>query len=124
MLLGDSTFIYLDFGPTQLTFVIVFIDLLAALTSGEWNHPLLGVLLHIRIVNLFILRPFVAICFVLSLLVFGWFLAWKLLLVHVPLVQEIFNLKEKHHLPKPLNSHYFSRFYNTLNLNHSNVSAP
>ncbi|KAL8202043.1 hypothetical protein R6Q57_011190 [Mikania cordata] len=76
--------------------------------------------------NLFVLRPVLAVLFVLSLLVLGWYLAWKLLLAHVPLVQEIFGLKKKHHLPKPLTRHRFSRFYNTLSLNnnnHSNVSA-
>ncbi|KAK9062808.1 hypothetical protein SSX86_019998 [Deinandra increscens subsp. villosa] len=72
--------------------------------------------------NLFILRPLLAFSFVLSLLVLGWFLAWKLLLVHIPLVQEIFGLKKKHHLPKPLTRHRFSRFYNTLSLNNNNSS--
>ncbi|CAI9754334.1 unnamed protein product [Fraxinus pennsylvanica] len=36
------------------------------------------------------LRPLLAVSFALSLLFVGWFLAWKLVLVHVPLVQEIF----------------------------------
>ncbi|KAI3506115.1 hypothetical protein L1887_28471 [Cichorium endivia] len=69
--------------------------------------------------NLHILRPIAAISLVLSLLVLGWFLAWKLLLVHVPLVQEIFGLKKKQFLPKPLNRRRFSRFYNILTLNHT-----
>ncbi|KAL4556325.1 hypothetical protein LXL04_038973 [Taraxacum kok-saghyz] len=76
--------------------------------------------------NLLILRPILAVSFVLTLLVFGWFLAWKLLLVHVPLVQEIFGLKKKPCVPKPLTRHRFSRFYNTLTLNHndnSNISG-
>ncbi|KAK1412317.1 hypothetical protein QVD17_33466 [Tagetes erecta] len=76
--------------------------------------------------NLFVLRPLLALSFVILFLVFGWCLAWKLLLVHVPLVQEIFGLRKKHHLPKPLTRHRFSRFYNTLSLDsniNSNVSA-
>ncbi|KAK1406445.1 hypothetical protein QVD17_41743 [Tagetes erecta] len=64
--------------------------------------------------NLFVIRPVLAFSFILSLLVLGWFLAWKLLLVHVPLVQEIFGLKKKRYLPKPLTHHRFSHFYNTL----------
>ncbi|KAK4359040.1 hypothetical protein RND71_021269 [Anisodus tanguticus] len=40
--------------------------------------------------NLLLFRPLLAIAFVISLLLLGWFLAWKLVLVHVPLVQEIF----------------------------------
>ncbi|KAI3691028.1 hypothetical protein L2E82_49242 [Cichorium intybus] len=73
--------------------------------------------------NLHILRPIAAISFVLSLLVFGWFFAWKLLLVHVPLVHEIFGLKKKQFLPKPLNHRRFSRFYNNLTLNHTDNSG-
>ncbi|KAI3757383.1 hypothetical protein L6452_04920 [Arctium lappa] len=64
--------------------------------------------------NLVVVRPILAISFVFSLLLVGWFLAWKLLLVHVPLVQEIFGLKKKPSLPKPSTRHRFSRFYNTL----------
>nr|XP_043638352.1 uncharacterized protein LOC122609364 [Erigeron canadensis]XP_043638356.1 uncharacterized protein LOC122609364 [Erigeron canadensis] len=73
---------------------------------------------------LLVLRPIFAISFVLLLLVLGWLLAWKLLLVHVPLVQEIFGLKKKPSLPKPSDRHRFSRFYNKLNLHrNSKVSA-
>ncbi|CAH1435117.1 unnamed protein product [Lactuca virosa] len=72
--------------------------------------------------TLLILRPILAVSFVLSLLVLGWFLAWKLLLVHVPLVQEIFGLKKKPSLPKPSNRHRFTRFYNTLTPNHNDNS--
>ncbi|KAI3818751.1 hypothetical protein L1987_12568 [Smallanthus sonchifolius] len=77
--------------------------------------------------NFFVVRPVLALSFVLSFLVLGWCLAWKLLLVHIPLVQEIFGLKKKHYLPKPVTRHRFSRFYSTLSLNNnsnSNVSAP
>ncbi|XAR62633.1 hypothetical protein NMG60_11017468 [Bertholletia excelsa] len=51
--------------------------------------------------NLYVLRPILAIAFVLSLILFGWFLAWKLVLVHVPLVQEIFGLRKKPIKSKP-----------------------
>ncbi|KAI6690856.1 hypothetical protein NL676_027684 [Syzygium grande] len=44
--------------------------------------------------DLFLLRPFLAISFVFSFILLGWFLAWKLVLVHVPLVQEIFGLRK------------------------------
>nr|GMD78032.1 hypothetical protein DM860_007765 [Ipomoea batatas]GMD82091.1 hypothetical protein DM860_007765 [Ipomoea batatas] len=64
--------------------------------------------------SLFFLRPISAIIFVLSLLLFGWFLAWKLVLVHVPLVQEIFGLRKKPVKPKPENRRRFTQFYNDM----------
>lgn len=44
----------------------------------------------------------------------GWFLAWKLVLVHVPLVQEIFGLRKKPVKPKPP-TRRLSKFYDSLN---------
>ncbi|KMZ58290.1 hypothetical protein ZOSMA_78G00600 [Zostera marina] len=60
----------------------------------------------------FLLRPLLAIVFVFSLIAFSWFVAWKTVLVHVPLVQEIFGLKKKSVTPKPHARHRLSRFYN------------
>lgn len=45
----------------------------------------------------------------------GWFLAWKLVLVHVPLVQEIFGLRKKVMKPKPPGRGRITRFYNRIN---------
>ncbi|KAJ7959074.1 Transmembrane protein [Quillaja saponaria] len=63
-------------------------------------------------INMFLIRPVLAIGFVLSLIFLGWLLAWKLVLVHVPLVQEIFGLRKKPMKPKPpsrwLTKHYSS----------------
>ncbi|XP_057469344.1 uncharacterized protein LOC130758451 isoform X2 [Actinidia eriantha] len=70
--------------------------------------------------NLFLLRPILAIAFVLSLVLLGWFLAWKLVLVHVPLVQEIFGLRKKPTKPKPPSRRRFSRFYNSIDAQISN----
>ncbi|PSS31872.1 Chitin synthase [Actinidia chinensis var. chinensis] len=70
--------------------------------------------------NLFLLRPILAISFVLSLILLGWFLAWKLVLVHVPLVREIFGLRKKPTKPKPPNRWRFSRFYNSIDAEISN----
>ncbi|KAF4376917.1 hypothetical protein F8388_022633 [Cannabis sativa] len=64
--------------------------------------------------NLFLLRPLLAIAFVLSLIVLGWFLAWKLVLVHVPLVQEIFGLRKKTFKPKPKTTGRFSKIYSNI----------
>ncbi|RVX22460.1 hypothetical protein CK203_012633 [Vitis vinifera] len=64
--------------------------------------------------NLFILRPFLATTFVLSFILLGWLLAWKLVLVHVPLVQEIFGLRNKSRKPKPQTGR-LSRFYSNIN---------
>ncbi|KAK3032527.1 hypothetical protein RJ639_036442 [Escallonia herrerae] len=69
--------------------------------------------------NLLLLRPILAISFVLSVLALGWFLAWKLVLVHVPLVQEIFGLRKKPVQTKPANRRRLSRFYNSLNAQNS-----
>ncbi|XP_042063034.1 uncharacterized protein LOC121806923 [Salvia splendens] len=62
-----------------------------------------------------LLRPIAAILFTASLLFFGWFLAWKLVLVHVPLVQEIFGLRKKTFKPKPPHRRRFTQFYNRIN---------
>ncbi|MBA0866859.1 hypothetical protein Goshw_025114 [Gossypium schwendimanii] len=50
----------------------------------------------------------------------GWLLAWKLVLVHVPLVQEIFGLRKKPVKPKPP-TRRLSRYYNRIN-SHSSTS--
>ncbi|KAG8389702.1 hypothetical protein BUALT_Bualt01G0006200 [Buddleja alternifolia] len=65
--------------------------------------------------NFLLLRPTLAILFTLSLLLFGWFLAWKLVLVHVPLVQEIFGLRKKPVKPKPAGRRKLTEFYNRIN---------
>ncbi|KAK6938480.1 Protein of unknown function DUF4750 [Dillenia turbinata] len=64
--------------------------------------------------NLLILRPILAIGFVLSFILLGWVLAWKLVLVHVPLVQEIFGLRKKAVQPKP-STRRLSKSYNSIN---------
>ncbi|PKA46970.1 hypothetical protein AXF42_Ash011644 [Apostasia shenzhenica] len=61
----------------------------------------------------FFLRPLFAILFVFSLILLSWFVAWKTMLVHVPLVQEIFGLRKKPVMPKPPTRHRLSRFYNS-----------
>ncbi|PIA31128.1 hypothetical protein AQUCO_05200017v1 [Aquilegia coerulea] len=66
---------------------------------------------------LLLLRPLLAIAFVFCLLLLGWVLAWKLVLVHVPLVQEICkSLKKKPKKPKPPTGR-LSRFYNSIDSN-------
>ncbi|XP_043704992.1 uncharacterized protein LOC122654799 [Telopea speciosissima] len=60
---------------------------------------------------LYFFRPLLAITFVLSLILLGWFFAWKLVLVHVPLVQEIFGLRKKPVKPKPATRGRLSRIY-------------
>ncbi|XP_061972137.1 uncharacterized protein LOC133694587 isoform X1 [Populus nigra] len=68
--------------------------------------------------GLLVLRPALAILFVTSFISIGWFLAWKLVLVHVPLVQEIFGLRKKLTKPKPL-TRRISRIYNTIDARNS-----
>ncbi|GFP87623.1 hypothetical protein PHJA_000906000 [Phtheirospermum japonicum] len=65
--------------------------------------------------NFLLLRPILAVVFTFSVLLFGWFLAWKLVLVHVPLVQEIFGLRKKPVKPKPAGRRRFTQFYNRIN---------
>ncbi|GMP47170.1 hypothetical protein CsSME_00015051 [Camellia sinensis var. sinensis] len=74
---------------------------------------------HFDYLILFFLRPLLAISFVLSLILLGWFLAWKLVLVHVPLVQEIFGLRKKHTKPKPPTRGRLSRLYNSIDAQNS-----
>ncbi|RAL50091.1 hypothetical protein DM860_007765 [Cuscuta australis] len=72
--------------------------------------------------SLFFIRPISAIIFVLTLLVFGWLLAWKLVLVHVPLVQEIFGLKKRPVKPKPENRRRFTQFYKDMDSRNSSAA--
>ncbi|XP_027940844.1 uncharacterized protein LOC114194679 isoform X2 [Vigna unguiculata] len=67
---------------------------------------------------IFFLRPLFAILFVLFLISSGWFVAWKLVLVHVPLVQEVFGLKKKPVRVKPPIGR-FSKIYSTLHAQNS-----
>ncbi|KAH0714662.1 hypothetical protein KY284_007567 [Solanum tuberosum] len=73
----------------------------------------------LEFLSLFLFRPLLAIVFVFSLLILGlyfhgWFLAWKLVLVHVPLVQEIFGLRKKTVKPKPEKRGRFTQIYNNM----------
>ncbi|XP_048331711.1 uncharacterized protein LOC107420988 [Ziziphus jujuba] len=63
--------------------------------------------------SLFLLRPVSAVLFVFLLISLGWLLAWKLVLVHVPLVQEIFGLRKKPVKPKPL-TRRLSKIYSNI----------
>ncbi|CAN6916978.1 unnamed protein product [Brassica oleracea var. botrytis] len=63
----------------------------------------------------FIVRPLLAISFVVCFIALWWFLAWKLLLSHVPLVQEIFGLRKKTFKPKPESRGRISKFYKSQN---------
>ncbi|KAL6899790.1 hypothetical protein ACP4OV_006448 [Aristida adscensionis] len=62
----------------------------------------------------FLLRPLLAVVFVLSLILLSWYVAWRTVLVHVPLVQEIAGLRRKKPAkPKPANRGRFANFYNS-----------
>ncbi|XP_050236099.1 uncharacterized protein LOC126686108 [Mercurialis annua] len=67
---------------------------------------------------LLILRPILAVSFVFLLILIGWLLAWKLVLVHVPLVQEIFGLRKKPAKIKPT-TRRLSKYYNSINSRNS-----
>ncbi|KAK4801099.1 hypothetical protein SAY86_021586 [Trapa natans] len=54
----------------------------------------------------------------------GWALAWKLALVHVPLVQEIFGLRKKIVRPKPENRRRLSKFYGSTNSASQSCNSP
>ncbi|XP_047081687.1 uncharacterized protein LOC124692376 isoform X1 [Lolium rigidum] len=61
---------------------------------------------------LFVFRPVLAVAFVLSFILLSWYVAWRTVLVHVPLVQEIAGLRRKKPVkPKPLNRGRIARFY-------------
>ncbi|KAL9359245.1 hypothetical protein Peur_047368 [Populus x canadensis] len=68
---------------------------------------------HWDYLGLLILRPVLAMLFVFSFISIGWFLAWKLVLVHVSLVQEIFGPRKDPTKPKPLTLR-ISRIYDTI----------
>ncbi|KAB5568652.1 hypothetical protein DKX38_002445 [Salix brachista] len=73
---------------------------------------------HWDYLGFLILRPLLAILFVFSFISIGWILAWKLVLVHVPLVQEIFGLRKKPTKPKPP-TRRISRIYDTIDPRYS-----
>ncbi|KAH0926050.1 hypothetical protein HID58_018306, partial [Brassica napus] len=62
----------------------------------------------------FILRPLLATSFIVCFIALWWFLAWKLVLSHVPLVQEIFGLRHKTFIPKPESRGRISKFYKSI----------
>nr|XP_034905099.1 uncharacterized protein LOC118041728 [Populus alba] len=68
---------------------------------------------HWDYLGLLILRPVLAILFVFSFISIGWCLAWKLVLVHVPSVQDIFGPRKNPTKPKPLTLR-ISRIYDTI----------
>ncbi|XP_048634938.1 uncharacterized protein LOC125608562 [Brassica napus] len=70
----------------------------------------------------FILRPLLATSFIVCFIALWWFLAWKLVLSHVPLVQEIFGLRHKTFIPKPESRGRISKFYKSItsSQNHGN----
>ncbi|XBI62018.1 uncharacterized protein LOC119271878 [Triticum dicoccoides] len=66
-----------------------------------------------ELAELFVLRPVLAISFALSFILLSWYVAWRTVLVHVPLVQEVAGLrpKKKPAKPKPPNRGRIGRFY-------------
>ncbi|KAJ4701235.1 putative Transmembrane protein [Melia azedarach] len=72
-------------------------------------------LLYWNYFNLLFIRPVLAISFALSFIILGWILAWKLVLVHVPLIQEIFGLRKKPVKPKPTGLRRYSKIYKEIN---------
>nr|DAD39388.1 TPA_asm: hypothetical protein HUJ06_013711 [Nelumbo nucifera] len=67
---------------------------------------------------LYFLRPILAVAFAVSLLLLGWFLAWKLVLVHVPLVREVCGLNKKPKRVKPP-TRRLSRIYKSMDSRNS-----
>ncbi|CAN6273028.1 unnamed protein product [Urochloa humidicola] len=60
----------------------------------------------------FLVRPLFALVFVFTLILLSWYVAWRTVLVHVPLVQEIAGLRPKKAVkPKPANRGRFAKFY-------------
>ncbi|XP_068659780.1 uncharacterized protein [Aristolochia californica] len=58
----------------------------------------------------YFLRPVIASVFVFSFIFLGWLMAWKLVLVHVPIVQEICGLRKKPKRPKPETDIYYRHY--------------
>ncbi|XP_078445876.1 uncharacterized protein LOC144714937 [Wolffia australiana] len=56
-------------------------------------------------------RPLLAFFLSISIILLSWWLAWKTVLSHVPLVQEIFGLRKKPIKTRAPASHRLSRFY-------------
>ncbi|CAN1251316.1 hypothetical protein LINPERPRIM_LOCUS7691 [Linum perenne] len=83
-------------------------------SSAPYSTSSLHTPSHLDYIILLILRPILAVSF--SFLFIA--LAWKLVLVHVPLVQEIFGLRKKPTKPKP-QTRRLSRYYNSINARNS-----
>ncbi|KAM3408769.1 hypothetical protein ACQJBY_001688 [Aegilops geniculata] len=74
-----------------------------------------------ELAELFVLRPVLAVTFVLSFILLSWYVAWRTVLVHVPLVQEIAGLRRKKPVkPKPPNRGRIARFYESQAQRNSN----
>ncbi|XP_022746458.1 uncharacterized protein LOC111296399 [Durio zibethinus] len=91
--------------------------LFSSMESSSSSTPS-NFLFYWNYLNFILFRPVLAILFVLSFIILWWLLAWKLVLVHVPLVQEIFGLRKKPAKAKPP-PRRFSRYYNSINAHNS-----
>ncbi|CAN1170918.1 hypothetical protein LINPERHAP2_LOCUS29266 [Linum perenne] len=92
-------------------------------SSAPYSTSSLHTPSHLDYIILLILRPILAVSFSFLFIALdfdfsGWVLAWKLVLVHVPLVQEIFGLRKKPTKPKP-QTRRLSRYYNSINARNS-----
>ncbi|KAK9112325.1 hypothetical protein Scep_019844 [Stephania cephalantha] len=64
---------------------------------------------------LIVIRPLFAIAITLSLIFLGWVIAWKLVLAHVPLAQEIRkSLRKKEPVKQKPPTGRLSRFYRAV----------
>ncbi|XVF36816.1 hypothetical protein REPUB_Repub19eG0090900 [Reevesia pubescens] len=96
---------------------MLLLHLLSTMESSSSSTPS-NFLSYWNYINFILFRPVLAILFVLSFITLWWLLAWKLVLVHVPLVQEIFGLRKKPVKPKPP-TRRLSRYYNSINAHNS-----
>ncbi|RXH75865.1 hypothetical protein DVH24_042652 [Malus domestica] len=97
----------LEISPLDCTYAPDVVSSSSDMSLSYWDY-----------LSLLILRPLFAITVVFLFISVGWWLAWKLVLVHVPLVQEIFGLRKKPVQPKPP-TRRFSKIYNTIEAHNS-----
>lgn len=112
---------FLLFRPVlAVLFVLSFIILCNSYFFPFKTYPLLFRNLRVLLADNCLLCFFFLLEFIYKIFKFiGWLLAWKLVLVHVPLVQEIFGLRKKPVKPKQP-TRRISRYYNSINSHNSN----
>lgn len=108
----NCLYIQLVSGAFNVIFVLIWEWNFISIDAMEEETSTWGLGCSLMVVG----RPIFAVLLVITLILLGWVAAWKLVLVHVPLVQEVFGLRKKPSAearPKHVTSGRFSHLYDS-----------